>query len=113
MKFLKPLVLAAILFTGLSSMVQDKNGSIAGTVKDAATKNPLIEAVITLSSSAFVGQRLALTDSSGMYKIDNLPAGFYTIIFEMEGYRKFIKDSIQLSKAMPMGVSLEMVRERR
>ena len=112
MKFLKLSLLAAILFTGLSSMVQERTSSIAGTVKDAATKKPLIEAVITLSSPEFNGKRLALTDSSGNYKVDNLPAGFYTIIFEMEGYRKFIKDSIQLFKGMPLGVSLEMIRER-
>src|SRR3712207_5709120 len=92
---------------------QQTKAIISGTIKDAKTKSPITEAVITLSSDAFKGQKFAVTDSSGVYKINNLPAGKYTIIFEMECYQKFIRDSITLKEGMSVGINYEMVRERR
>jgi Ca-activated chloride channel family protein len=111
MRFLKIMLLIAALFTGFMSFAQEPLASIAGSVKDEGTKKPLIEAVITLSSPEFEGKRFAITDSSGNYKVVNLPAGVYTVVFEMEGYSKFIKDNVLLSKGMPLGLSLEMKRE--
>jgi Ca-activated chloride channel family protein len=61
--------------------------SIGGIVKDARTKAPLKEAVITISSDVFKGQKYALTDTTGVYRITNLPPGNYVITFEMEGYK--------------------------
>lgn len=92
---------------------QNKQAVITGVVKDAATKSPIIEAVVTLSSSAFQGQKFAVTDSAGTYKINNLPPGKYTIIFEMEGYRKSVRDSISLKDGMSLGVNNELVKERK
>lgn len=92
---------------------EKKAAFISGLVKDARTKSPLNEVVITLSSNAFTGQKFALTDSTGMYKVGNLPAGFYTISFEMEGYEKFVQDSIALKEGMSLGVSFQMVKQRR
>jgi Carboxypeptidase regulatory-like domain len=82
-------------------------------VSDAHTKLPLNEAVITLSSSAYQGQKFALTDSTGMYRVGNLPAGTYTISFEMEGYEKFVHDNIVLQEGMSLGVSFQMIKERK
>ena len=86
---------------------------ISGKVSDARTKAPLNEAVITISSDAFEGQKFAVTDSTGNYRVNNLPKGIYCIAFEMEGYRKFVKDSIKLQEGMSLGVSFEMAREKK
>ncbi|GEO10343.1 hypothetical protein SAE01_28390 [Segetibacter aerophilus] len=86
---------------------------ISGIVKDARSKTPLNEAVVTLSSSAFQGQKFALTDSTGMYSVRNLPAGNYKIAFEMEGYEKFTQENIALQPGMSLGVSFEMVKARK
>ena len=61
------LFVATFLFFTVFSQ-QKKPAIISGMVKDARTKTPLNEAVITLSSNAFQGQKFALTDSSGMYR---------------------------------------------
>ncbi len=105
------LPIAAALFF-VTVWAQDKKpAAISGTIKDAKTKRPLIEAVITVSSNAFTGQKFAVTDSSGLYKISNLPEGNYTIAFEMEGYEKFTKQNIALKEGMSLGVNYQMMKE--
>ncbi|MCW3107141.1 MAG: TonB-dependent receptor [Segetibacter sp.] len=111
LKKLLPAVLATLLF--FPAFAQEKKAAIiSGTVKDARSKSPLNEVVVTLSSTAFQGQKFALTDSTGMYRIGNLPAGNYTISFEMEGYEKFTQENIALQEGMSLGVSFQMVKER-
>lgn len=92
---------------------EKKKAMISGYVQDSRTKSPLYEAVVTLQSTAFTGQRFAVTDSLGKYQIDNLPKGTYTISFEMEGYKKFTKDSIAVPEGMSLGISFQMAREGR
>lgn len=94
------------------AIAQKKNGAIAGSVKDANSKTPLIEAVITVSSETLNGKKFAITDSTGNYRVPDLPPGLYTVSFEMEGFRTFIKENIQLSEGMSLGVSMEMARDR-
>ena len=106
-------LLAAVVVLGFAFAQEKKPAVISGVVKDARTKSPLNEAVVTLSSNAFSGQKFALTDSTGMYKVANLPAGYYTVSFEMEGYEKFVQDSIALKEGMSLGVSFQMVKQRR
>ena len=101
---------AAFIFSLLYA--QNKPGSIAGFVKDSRSKTPLIEAVVTVSSPVLEGQKFALTDSTGKYRIMNLPPGTYSVSFEMEGFRKYTQDSIKLSNGMSLGVSFEMARDR-
>ncbi|HEX8677372.1 MAG TPA: carboxypeptidase-like regulatory domain-containing protein [Segetibacter sp.] len=90
-----------------------KGGIISGQINDAQTKLPLIEAVITLSSNAFEGQKFVVTDNTGRYKINNLPAGSYSISFEMEGYQKYVQDRIILKEGTSVAVSYEMVKEKK
>jgi len=103
----------AIFFCLIAFAQDKKSATIGGSVKDAHTKLPLVEAVVTLSSTAFEGQKFALTDSTGMYRIANLPAGTYMIAFEMEGYEKFVQPNIALQEGMSLGVSFEMIKERK
>ena len=105
------LLFSAIVFLILSVPAQNWDGMIMGVIKDAKTKSPITEAVITLSSTGFKGQKFAVTDSSGRYKISKLPPGNYSIIFEMEGYQKFVRDSVNLKEGMSIGINYDMVKE--
>ena len=108
----KQLVIVAVASIFSIAYAQEKPSSIAGYVKDSRSKTPLVEAVVTISSSAFEGQKFAVTDSTGLYKIMNLPAGIYSVSFEMEGFKKYTQDSVRLTNGMSLGVSFEMARER-
>jgi hypothetical protein len=105
--------LLAILSIFPAFSQEKKTAVISGVLKDARSKTPLNEAVVTVSSSAFQGQKLALTDSTGMYRVSNLPAGNYIIGFEMEGYEKFIQENIALQPGMSVAVSFDMVKARK
>ena len=110
-KWLANVITICLAITAFS--FQQNSAAITGTIKDARSKSPIIEAVITLSSTAFKGQKFAITDSSGGYRINNLPPGNYTISFEMEGYEKFVRENIPLQEGASVGVDYEMVKERK
>ena len=112
MRFKNLLLLSTAVFLFSLAIAQKKNGSIAGSVKDANSKSPLIEAVITISSQALDGKKFAITDSSGNYRVPDLPPGLYSVSFEMEGFKTFVKDNIQLTEGMSLGVSMEMAKDR-
>jgi len=91
---------------------EKKQAIISGTITDARSKSPVYEAVITVSSSAFKGQKFAITDSTGTYRINNLPAGSYTISFEMEGYEKYSQDNIALQEGGSVAINHQLVKQR-
>ena len=114
MNLAKVLLFIAAILLVVTTFAQDKKaGTISGVVKESRSKSPLNEAVVTLSSDAFSGQKFALSDSAGMYHVSNLPAGNYTISFEMEGYEKFVQSNLALRPGMSLHVNPEMVKERR
>ena len=104
-------LLTAFLCTAVFCLAQQKKGMFSGSVKASATKLPLYEAVVTLSSPVLEGQKFAVTDSTGNYKIKDLPKGTYSIKIEMEGFDTINYDSIFLPEGMSQGVSVEMRRK--
>jgi Ca-activated chloride channel family protein len=104
-------LVASVLMLSNAYSQDKKPAAIGGFVKDARTKAPLKEAVVTVSSDAFEGQKWVLTDTTGLYRISNLPAGNYIISFEMDGYKKFTQENIFLKEGMSLGVSFEMIKE--
>ena len=109
----KCFLFAAMLCLAITAFTQEKKGMFSGTVKASATKLPLNEAVVTLSSPILEGKRYAVTDSTGNYKITNLPKGTYSIIIEIEGFDAINYDNIFLPEGMSQGVSVEMRRVRK
>lgn len=107
------LFFVTVFFLSDAFSQKEKGGIISGQINDAQTKLPLIEAVITLSSNAFEGQKFVVTDNTGRYKINNLPAGSYSISFEMEGYQKYVQDRIILKEGTSVAVSYGMVKEKK
>ncbi|MEA2490270.1 MAG: large repetitive protein, partial [Acidobacteriota bacterium] len=63
--------------------------SVHGRVVDAATGDPVHDAAIQLRPSlreGMVSSRMAVTDSTGSFAIDFVPAGTYVATAEKEGY---------------------------
>ncbi len=59
----------------------DRGGSIAGTVSDAATGEPIASAAITLWSEHYnYSLAYAFSDESGGYSVDGLAAGAYFVV---------------------------------
>ena len=83
----KPIVICVcllLLFVG-SVVAQETTGGLAGTVKDQSGAS-IPNATITATTSDLVGTKTIQTDSSGYFRLANLPPGAYTITITATGF---------------------------
>jgi Carboxypeptidase regulatory-like domain/TonB dependent receptor len=85
---------------------------LTGTVRDAASKAPVAEAVVTVTSPALQGEQTVVTDGSGQYRIPNLPPGTYVIRIDGgEKFRPTSRGGIALSIDTTIRVNTELLPE--
>ena len=76
-------------------------GTIRGTVKDQQDL-PVPGVTVTATSPALQGPRAGVSDTEGRYTLSALPAGTYTLKFELSGF-----GTIERPVAVPLGVTVE------
>lgn len=103
--------LAAGLLTASSARAQQGEGALTGTVVDAATKAPVSDVVVTATSPNLQGEQIVVTDSSGFYRIPNLPPGAYTLRFEKEAYKPYSREGIELRSETTIRLNAELLPE--
>jgi len=85
----KTLIMGLLIVLGLSLVVTDLNaqfrGRIVGRVTDTNTGDFLPGANVFVQGTNFG----AATDRAGMYRIENLPPGTYTLVARYIGYEEF------------------------
>ena len=95
------LVVAAALAFGLlvprMALAGQGQGTLTGTVIDAATKQPLGDVTVSATSPALQGVQTVFTDGSGTYRIPNLPPGDYAVVLDLDGYRPYGLGGIHLA----------------
>jgi hypothetical protein len=92
------LVLCSTLFVVTTAWAQFDRGQISGRVKDAQG------GVVPGATVTAVNQQTQLswntvTDSTGFYTFPNLPAGRYNITAELQGFKKALRENVQLDAA--------------
>src|SRR5580765_7373721 len=97
--------LAAAVLVLLPASAYAQEGQIAGVVRD--TSDALMPGVtVEVSSPALIEKtRTAVTDSSGQYRITNLPVGTYKLTFSLEGFRKQERDDVVLTSGFTASVN--------
>jgi len=86
------IILSLIIITYTSDVIGGNTGKIAGIVKDKGTGEPLIAANIII-----VGTSLgAASDESGLYYINNVPPGNYTLKAMVIGYKMLEVSNVKL-----------------
>ncbi len=105
--FARALVLAASLF-GSAALAQG-SAVLTGTVVDASTKQPVPDVVVTASSPGLQGEQVVVTDSSGLYRIPQLPPGVFVIRLEKESYKPFSRGDIQVRVDRTIRVNVELL----
>ncbi len=94
---LAALLLATPIVLLASAPAQAQGTSVlTGTVRDAATKAPVADAVVSVTSPSLQGEQTVLTDASGQYRVPNLPVGVYTLRLDKDAYRPFARGGIQI-----------------
>ncbi len=90
------LILLSMALLAQPAAGQQGTGAITGRVTD--NSGAVIPGVnISLSSSAVMGVREAITDERGAYRFEMLPLGAYTLKFELPGFATLIREGIQIT----------------
>lgn len=100
-----------VLFSLLapSARAQVGTGVVTGTILDAADRKPAGDVVVTLVSPSLQGEQVVVTDSSGFYRIANLPPGRYTLQLEKAGYKPYSRDGIELRGDSTFRINAELL----
>jgi TonB family protein len=69
---------------------------LAGRVVDAATQNPLADALVVARSPSLPGEQTVLTDSSGAFEMTFLPPGTYSLAVMRDGFQPFSPEGLVL-----------------
>ncbi|HLL01267.1 MAG TPA: TonB-dependent receptor [Myxococcaceae bacterium] len=101
--------LAAVLF-GSVALAQGSS-VITGTILDAESKRPVEDATVTLTSPSLQGEQTVVTDSTGLYRVPQLPPGNYTLRVEKEGFRPYGRGDITLRIDRTIRVNVEVLPE--
>ena len=73
------------------------NAKITGKVVDAATQKPVEYATITISDVKSKPITGGVTDTKGVFTVQNIPAGLYTITIDFIGYKIYRQDNVEIT----------------
>ena len=104
-----PFVVASALVTQAAQA--QGNAVITGTVRDASTKAPVADVVVTITSPALQGEQVVVTDASGLYRIPQLPPGEYMIRLEKETYRPYSRPGVAARVGSTIRVNIDLLPE--
>jgi outer membrane receptor protein involved in Fe transport len=89
-------VIGLLLALSVPAMAQTTTGRIRGEVSDP-DGTALPGAVVTLTSEALMGTRIAVTGETGAYWFTALPPGDYDVKAEMDGFQTRTIDGVRVS----------------
>lgn len=84
------------------------NSVITGTARDASSKAPLVDVVVTATSPALQGEQTVITDGTGHYRIPQLPPGDYTLRFDKEAFTPAARGQITVRVGSTIRVNMEL-----
>ncbi|MCP3103041.1 carboxypeptidase-like regulatory domain-containing protein [Myxococcus sp. K15C18031901] len=83
-------------------------GVFIGTIIDVATQQPISDVAVIATSPEFQGERAAVADALGRYRLPLLPAGTYTLRFEHPDYDTYSRSDILLRANRTVRVKVQM-----
>src|SRR5215471_7179840 len=87
--------------------VAKAQATLTGTVKDAS--GAILPGVdVEAAGAALLTPRNVQTDTSGIYRIVELPPGTYTLTFSLSGFTRVVRDGIQLQGTMVATIPVDM-----
>ena len=82
--------------------------AIAGVAKDSSG-GVLPGVTVEASSPALIDKsRSAITDSAGLYKIENLRPGTYTVVFTLAGFNTSRREGVELTGSFTASINAEL-----
>ncbi|HEY1419040.1 MAG TPA: TonB-dependent receptor, partial [Myxococcaceae bacterium] len=94
-----------------AALAQASTSVLTGNVVDTSTKQPVSDVVVTATSPALQGEQVVVTDSTGLYRVPQLPPGVYTLRFEKETYRPYTRSGIDVAADRTLRLNVELLPE--
>jgi hypothetical protein len=83
--------------SALSGVVKDSSGAVLPGVTVEASSPVLIEKT-----------RTAVTDSTGLYRVTELPPGTYKVAFTLTGFATVVRDGVELTGASVTTINADL-----
>jgi hypothetical protein len=83
------------------------NSEIAGRVADAAG-TPLEGVAVSVRGPTLPGPRFAITTSAGLYRVAQLPAGVYSVVFALSGFEAEERPDVGLGEGASVEVNARL-----
>jgi hypothetical protein len=94
-------ILLCLLFASLSLFAQSDRGTITGTVAD--TTGALIPGVSIVATNVENSARYqTATTETGNYTLAQLPSGLYQLSAELPGFKKYVRQGINVLVAQTL-----------
>lgn len=100
-------LLSLTLIPAAFAQSQAANGSIEGTVLDSSG-GVLPGVTVTVTNTDTGASRAVVTNEAGIYRAPLLPLGTYTVVAELQGFRKFEQTGIRLSVGQTAVVNVSL-----
>ncbi len=98
-------VLAAFALVFGAGTALAQAGSIEGTVRNASSAAPVGGARVAVSGT----QLVATTNANGYYRIDNVPAGTYSLQATVLGFNAVTVTNARVAAGLPLTVNFELL----
>jgi len=100
---------AMAVFALLSGVaLAQSNGTVKGIVKDAS--GAILPGVsVTLTNKGTQRVQTALTTEVGSYVFPTLPPGTYSVTFDLQGFKKFVRDNVTVNVTETVNVDANLV----
>ncbi len=105
-RMIVPLVLLSVL-AATQAAAQGGDGSLRGTVRDSQG-GALPGVTVTATSDVLLSPSVAVTDTSGNYRLINLPPGTFTVTAQLAGFSSSRREGILLRAGSNFQVDIAM-----
>ncbi len=102
------MILSLLVLPSAARAQTEQSGAITGVVRD--TSGAVLPGVtVEAASPALIERvRVVITDGEGVYRIVNLRPGAYSVTFTLSGFRRFVRDGIELTAAFTATVNADL-----
>jgi Carboxypeptidase regulatory-like domain len=97
----------AVLLLAVPASAQIGQGRLTGIATD--TQGAVMPGVtVTATSPALIGTRTTVTEPDGSFLLVSLPSGVYKLTFDLQGFRQFVRDNVQVVLGQTITVDAQM-----
>ena len=100
-------LVALFVLSGNPAAAQIGDGSLRGYVKDQQG-GVLPGVTVTARSEVLLAPVVAVTDTTGYYRLDNLPPGTYIITAELPGFATHKREGVLMRAGLTFAIDIEL-----